>query len=153
MNLRPGLETSLGGKLVHPQKPIPTTHLTFVIDLSCGRQISLATPPIKPRVPRSYREHVTPAMKTHVVFCGENWPNLTQVAPLGKGDPTQARDTLLPCREIGTSASLPANLLCPQEASKPKRSPLKVMPTTCSAWGTVKGSLKALSSCVCGHTD
>ncbi|XP_049731838.1 steroid receptor-associated and regulated protein [Elephas maximus indicus] len=153
MSLKPGLETSSGGKLVRHQKAIPTAHLTFIIDLTCRKRISLAAPPMQPQFPRPYRGPVTPSMKTHIVFCGENWPHLAQKAPLGKGCLAQARGTLPPHREIGAPASLPISSLCPQEAPEPKGSPLKAMPTRSSAWGTVKGSLKALSSCVCGQSD
>ncbi|KAM9243688.1 steroid receptor-associated and regulated protein [Dugong dugon] len=152
-SLRPGLQTSSGGKLVRHQKAIPTAHLTFIMDLTCGKQISLAAPRMQPRVPRPYRGPVSPPMKTHIVFCGENWPHLAQKAPLGRGCLAQARATLPPHREIGAPASLPISLLCPQGAPEPKRSPLKAMTARSSAWGTVKGSLKALSSCVCGQAD
>ncbi|XP_007948981.1 steroid receptor-associated and regulated protein [Orycteropus afer afer] len=153
MSLGPGLETSIGGQLVRHQKAVSTAHLTFVIDVTCGKQISLAAPPVQPRVPRPYRGLVIPPMKTHIVFYGDNWPHLPEKASLGGGCSVQPVDTLPPQREIGAPASLPDSLLYPQEVPEPKGNPLKAVPTRSSAWGTVKGSLKALSSCVCGQAD
>ncbi|KAM6218693.1 steroid receptor-associated and regulated protein [Rhynchocyon petersi] len=153
MSLEPGLESSSGGKLIRHPKAIPTVHLTYVIDLTCGKQVSLAAPPVQPQVPKPYQGPVTPPMKTHIVFCGENWPHLSQEAPFGRGRPAQTGDTLPLYREIGAPASFPVSSLCPQKALEPKGSPLKVMATRSSAWGTVKCSLKALSSCVCRQVD
>ncbi|XP_039084974.1 steroid receptor-associated and regulated protein isoform X1 [Hyaena hyaena] len=151
--LETGGETSSGGKPGCHQKAIPPAHLTFVIDCARGRQISLMAPPVLPRAPSSNPGTVTPPMKTYILFCGENRPHPTQKAPLGRGHLAQATGTVPPCEGTGASASSPVNPLGPQEAPEAKGSPLKSVPSRSSAWGTVIGSLKALSSCVCGQAD
>ncbi|XP_006883762.1 PREDICTED: uncharacterized protein C1orf64 homolog [Elephantulus edwardii] len=153
MSLRPRLESSSGEKLIRHRKAIPTAHLTFIIDLTCGRQVSLAAPLVQPQVPRHYEGPVTSPMKTHVVFCGQDWPHKSQEAPFGRECPAQTGDTLPLSRDIRGSASRPVSSLCPQKGPEPTESHLKAVPTRSSAWGTVKGSLKALSSCVCGQVE
>uniref|UniRef100_A0A2K5DXC2 Steroid receptor associated and regulated protein n=1 Tax=Aotus nancymaae TaxID=37293 RepID=A0A2K5DXC2_AOTNA len=141
------------GKLARHQKTVPTAHLTFIIDCAHGRQLSLAAAPSPPQAPSPNRGLVTPPMKTYIVFCGENWPHLTRVTPTGGGCLAQARATLPPCRGTTASASFPVSPLCPQEVPEAKGRHLKAMPVRSSTWGTVKDSLKALSSCVCGQAD
>ncbi|XP_037674640.1 steroid receptor-associated and regulated protein [Choloepus didactylus] len=154
-----GLETDVepgpGRQLLRHQKAIPTTHLTFVIDCARGKQISLAAPPGLSCASSPYRGPVSPPMKTFIMFCGESCPQVSREGPLGQGGLAQARHVpVLPPRG-GTvaPASCPGSPLCPQEVSRAKESPSKTLPTRSSAWGTVKGSLKALSSCVCGLAD
>ncbi|XP_029804887.1 steroid receptor-associated and regulated protein [Suricata suricatta] len=151
--LETDLETSSGGKPGGHQKAIPSTHLTFVIDCARGRQISLMAPPALPRAPSPNPGAVTAPMKTYILFCGENRPHLTQEGPPGRGRLAQARGTVPPCRGDGAPASSPASPLVPQEAPEAKGSPSKSVPSRPSAWETVIGSLKALSSCVCGQAD
>ncbi|XP_017830557.1 steroid receptor-associated and regulated protein [Callithrix jacchus] len=141
-----GLETSSGGKLARRQNTVPTAHLTFVIDCAHRKQLSLAATPSPPQAPSPNRGLVTPPMKTYIVFCGENWPHLTRVTPSSGGCLAQARATLPPCRGTTASASF-------QEVPEAKGRHLKAMPVRSSTWGTVKDSLKALSSCVCGQAD
>ncbi|KAL2773327.1 steroid receptor-associated and regulated protein, partial [Daubentonia madagascariensis] len=141
------------GKLAGHQKAVPTAHLTFVIDCARGKQLSLAAPPVPRQASSPHRGPVTPAMKTYIVFCGENRPPLTQETPLGGGYLALARATRLPCRGIAASASSPVSQFCPQEVPEAKGRPLKAVPMRSSTWGTVKDSLKALSSCVCGQVD
>ncbi|XP_049473964.1 steroid receptor-associated and regulated protein [Panthera uncia] len=151
--LETDVETSSGGKPGCHQKAIPPAHLTFVIDCARGRQISLIAPPVLPRAPGPNLGTVTPPMKTYILFCGENQPHLTQEAPLGRGRLAQARGAMPPCRGTGAPDSSPVSPLVPQEAPEAKGNPLKSVPSRSSAWGTVIGSLKALSSCVCGQAD
>ncbi|XP_011849352.1 PREDICTED: uncharacterized protein C1orf64 homolog [Mandrillus leucophaeus] len=148
-----GLETSSGGKLAGHQKTVPTAHLTFVIDCTQGRQLSLAATASPPQAPSPSQGLVTPPMKTYLVFCGENWPHLTRVTPMGGGCLAQARATLPLCRGAAAAASFPVSPLCPQEVPEAKEKPVKTVPVRSSPWGTVKDSLKALSSCVCGQAD
>ncbi|KAM5267050.1 steroid receptor-associated and regulated protein [Hipposideros larvatus] len=147
------LETSSGGKPAHLQKAIPTAHLTFVIDCARGKQLSLAAPRVPPQALSPNLGHATPPMKTYILFCGESQPHLTQEAPLGGGHLSQSRDTLPPCRGTVVPAPSPVSTLCSQEVPEAKGSPLKTVPGRCLAWEAVIGSLKALSSCVCGHKD
>ncbi|XP_058408963.1 steroid receptor-associated and regulated protein [Diceros bicornis minor] len=151
--LETDLETSSSGKPARHQKAIPSAHLTFVIDCARGKQLSLAAPSAPPRAPSANLGPVTSPMKTYILFCGEIQPHLTQEAPLGGRCLAQARGTLPPCGGTGAPASSPVSPLCPQEAPEAKGSPLKTVPARSSAWGTVIGSLKALSSCVCGQAD
>ncbi|XP_015340370.1 steroid receptor-associated and regulated protein [Marmota marmota marmota] len=151
-----GLETSSGGKWARCHKAIPTAHMTFVIDCVRGKQLSLAAPPVLPQVPSPSQGPVTLPMKTYIVFCGENQPQSTLDIPLGGGCLAQAKDALPPHpprRGAVDPSSLPDSPPCPQGAPKAKGRPLKTGPARSSTWGTVKGSLKALSSCVCGQTD
>nr|XP_036301087.1 steroid receptor-associated and regulated protein [Pipistrellus kuhlii] len=137
-----------GGNLAHCQKAVPTAHLTFVIDCASGKQL----PPPPPQVPGPYLGLVTPPMKTYILFCGDSQP-LTQEAALGRGHLAQARGTLQPCRGTVAPASSPLSPLCAQEAPEAKGNPLKTRPGRYSAWETVRGLLKAFSSCVCGQAD
>ena len=142
-----------GGKPACHQKAIPAAHLTFIIDCARGKPLALVAPPVPPRAPGPNLGPVTSPMKTYILFCGENQPHLTQEAPLGGGHLAHTRGTLPPCRGTITPASAPVSPLVPQEAPEAKGSPLKTVPSRSSAWGTVIGSLKALSSCVCGQAD
>ncbi|CAK6440649.1 unnamed protein product [Pipistrellus nathusii] len=150
----------LGGNLAHCQKAVPTAHLTSVIDCASGKQLSLAASPVPPQVPGPYLGLVTPPMKSYILFCGDNQPYLTQEATLGRGHLAQARGilppcrgTLPPCRGTVAPASSPLSPLCAQEAPEAKGNPLKTRPGRYSAWETVRGLLKAFSSCVCGQAD
>ncbi|KAF6345705.1 steroid receptor associated and regulated protein [Rhinolophus ferrumequinum] len=153
IGLETDLETSSGVKPAHHQKAFPTAHLTFVIDCARGKQLSLAAPPVPPQALSPNLGPVTPPMKTYILFCGESQPHLTQEAPPGGGQLSQARATLPPCRGTMVSAPSPVSTLCSQEEPEAKGSPLKTMPGRSSAWEAVIGSLKALSSCVCGQED
>nr|XP_012416707.1 PREDICTED: uncharacterized protein C1orf64 homolog [Odobenus rosmarus divergens] len=153
MGLETDLETSSGGKPSCHQKAIPTTHLTFVIDCARGKQLSLVAPPVPPRAPGPHLGPVTPPMKTYILFCGENRPHLTQETPLGGGHLAHAGGTLPPRRGTVAPVSSPVGPRVPQEAPEAKGNPLKTVPSRSSAWGTVIGSLKALSSCVCGQAE
>ncbi|KAK2507150.1 hypothetical protein MC885_020303, partial [Smutsia gigantea] len=141
------------GKPAGHQKAIPAAHLTFLIDCAHGKQLSLAASPVLPRTPRPNLGPVTPPVKTYILFCGENQPRLIQEAPLGRGRLAQPRGSLPPCRGLVAPASSPVSPLGPQEAPEAKGSPTKTVPLRSSAWGRVIGSLKALSSCVCGQAD
>ncbi|XP_008247976.2 steroid receptor-associated and regulated protein [Oryctolagus cuniculus] len=147
------LETSSGWKPVRPQKAIPKAHLTFLIDCGLGKQLPLATPPVPRRGPRPRRGPAAPPVKTYIVFCGGSEPGGTQYLSPGWRPVAQARDTLPPCRGVEAPASSPVGPFCPQESPKAKGSPSKAGPARSSTWGTVKGSLKALSSCVCRQAD
>lgn len=92
-------------------------------------------------------------MKTYILFCGENRPHLTQEAPLGGVRLAHTGGTLPPRRGTLAPASSPVSPRVPQEAPEAKGNPLKIVPSRSSAWGTVIGSLKALSSCVCGQAE
>ncbi|XP_036682791.1 steroid receptor-associated and regulated protein [Balaenoptera musculus] len=152
--LETDLETSSGGKPARHRKAIPKAHLTFVIDCTHGKQISLAALPGPPRVPSPNLGPVIPPMKTYILLCGENRPrHVTQEAPLGGGGLAQTRGPLPPCRETTAPASSPASPLCLQGAPEAKGGPVKTVSSRSSAWGTVIVSLKALSSCVCGQAD
>lgn len=71
MGLKTGLETSSGEKLTHHQKAIPTAHLTFLNRHAHGKKLSLAAPPVLPRVPSPNLGPVTTPMKTYILFCGK----------------------------------------------------------------------------------
>ncbi|XP_069333672.1 steroid receptor-associated and regulated protein [Eulemur rufifrons] len=148
-SLETDLGTSSGGKPAGHPKTVPTAHLTFVIDCARGKHLSLAAP-VPPRASSPHRGPVTPPMKTYIVFCGENQPRLTQETTLGGGGLAQARATQPPCRGMAAPASSPAG---PQEVPEAKGRPSKAVPVRSSTWGTVKDSLRALSSCVCGQVD
>ncbi|XP_003783925.1 steroid receptor-associated and regulated protein [Otolemur garnettii] len=148
-SLDTGLGTSSAGKLTRHQRAVPMAHLTFVIDCTSGKQLSLAASP--PRATSPHRGPVIPPLKTYIVFCGENRPPPTQKTPLGSKDLAQARATLLPCRGIDTPAPSQVRPLCPQEVPEAAERPLKSGRS--STWGTVKDSLRALSSCVCGQAE
>ncbi|XP_036770242.2 steroid receptor-associated and regulated protein isoform X2 [Manis pentadactyla] len=147
------LESGSGGEPASHQKAIPAAHFTFLIDCAHGKQLSLAAPPVRPRTPRPNLGPVTPPVKTYILFCGENQPHLIQEAPLGRGCLAQPRSSLPSCRRMVAPASSPVSPLCPQEAPEAKRGPSKTVPLRFSAWGRVIGSLKALSSCVCGQAE
>ncbi|XP_046516455.1 steroid receptor-associated and regulated protein [Equus quagga] len=153
MGLETDLETSSEGKPARHQKAIPTAHLTFVFDCARGKQLCLAAPSAPPRAPRPNPGPVTPPMKTYILFCGGNQPQQTHEVPLGGGCLAQAEGTLPPSGGTVAPASSPGSPLGCQEAPEAKGSPLKTVPSRSSAWGTVIGSLKALSSCVCGQAD
>lgn len=140
MGRETNLETSLGGKPAHHQKAIPTAHLTLIIDSAHGKQPSCTHPQGCPRAPSSNLGPVTPPKKTYVLFCEESQPLMTPEAPLGGRHLAQAR---APCH--------PAKGLWPQLSPQTTGSPLKTVPVRSSAWKTVTGSLKALSSSVCGQ--
>ncbi|XP_008067022.1 uncharacterized protein C1orf64 homolog [Carlito syrichta] len=139
-------DTSTGEKLPCHQKSIPTAHMTFVIDCAHGKQLPMATSPVPPRIPSPNRGPVTPPMKIYIVFCGENQARPTQ-------ETLPARAMLPPCRGIVAPASFPVSPLCPQEVPDAKGRRLEAVSMRSSTWGTVKDSLKALSSCVCGQAD
>ncbi|XP_020951060.1 uncharacterized protein C1orf64 homolog [Sus scrofa] len=148
--LKTDLKTRSGGKPAGHQKAIPKAHLTFVIDCAHGKRISLTAPPVPPRAPSPNPGPVIPPMKTYILFCGESRPpHQTPEAPLDEGGLAWARGPLPPCTGSAAPASSPASPLCLQEAPEVKGSPAK----RSSAWGTVLGSLKALSSCVCAQAD
>ncbi|KAM6174123.1 steroid receptor-associated and regulated protein [Erethizon dorsatum] len=147
-----GLETISGGKLARPQA-VPMVHVTFIIDCARGKQLSLAGPPVPPQVPSASQGPITPSVKTYIVFCGENQATTTQGIPLEGQCSAQAKDTLPPCPGAQAPTSRPTSLSSSQEVPKAKGSPRKVGAAASSPWGAVKGSLKALSSCVCGQAD
>ncbi|XP_047380100.1 steroid receptor-associated and regulated protein [Sciurus carolinensis] len=147
------LETSSGGKLARRQTAVPTAHMTVIIDCVRGKRLSLAAPPVLPQAPSCSQGPVRLPMKTYIVFCGGNRPQSALDSPLGGGCLAQAKDALPSCRGVVGPASPVDSLPCPQGVPKVKGSPLKTGPARSSTWGTVKGSLKALSSCVCGQTD
>ncbi|XP_066121269.1 steroid receptor-associated and regulated protein [Saccopteryx bilineata] len=151
--LETDLDTSSGGKLDHHQKAIHTAHLTFVIDCAHGTQPFLAAQPALPHAPCPNLGCIIPPMKTYIFFRGDNQPHPPQEAPLGGGRLTQARGTLPPCKGTVAPTSYLVSPLHPQGAPEAKGSPMKMVPTRSSAWGVVMGSLKALSSCVCGQAD
>ncbi|XP_007459386.1 PREDICTED: uncharacterized protein C1orf64 homolog [Lipotes vexillifer] len=152
--LETGLETSSGGKPARHQKAIPKAHLTFVIDCTRGKHVSLAALPGPPRVPSPNLGPVIPPMKTYILLCGENRaPHVNQEAPLGGGGLAQTRGPLPPCRETTAPDSSPASPVCLQGAPEAKGGPAKTVSSRSSAWGAVIVSLKALSSCVCAQAD
>uniref|UniRef100_A0A8C6FKE4 Steroid receptor associated and regulated protein n=1 Tax=Moschus moschiferus TaxID=68415 RepID=A0A8C6FKE4_MOSMO len=137
--------------LTSAPKAVPGAHLTFLIDCARGTQISLAAPPGPPRTPGPNPGPAVPPMKTYILLCGEQQPpNPTLEAPLGRGGLAQARG---PCRGTMAPASPPASPGGLAEAPEAKGSPMKAVSSRSSAWGTVIGSLKALSSCVCAQAD
>ncbi|XP_012517931.1 PREDICTED: uncharacterized protein C1orf64 homolog [Propithecus coquereli] len=148
-SLETDLGTSSGGKPAGRPKTVPTAHLTFVIDCARGKPLSLATP-VPPRASSPHQGPVAPPMKTYIVFCGENRRPLTQEATLGGLRLAQARATQPPCGGIAAPAP---SLESPQKVPEAKGGPLKAAPVRSSTWGTVKDSLRALSSCVCGQVD
>ncbi|XP_016043921.1 steroid receptor-associated and regulated protein [Erinaceus europaeus] len=153
MDLDRHLATSSGDKLVRPQKAIPATHLTFLIDCTHGKSLSLMAPPEPSPAPTSTLGPATPLMKTYILFCGENSAPLNEETPLSGELLAQVGDTLPPPRDVAPASS-PVSPLCLQEVPKAKGNPLKTVSVRHSAWGTVKGSLKGfLSSCVCGQAD
>ncbi|XP_006066658.3 steroid receptor-associated and regulated protein [Bubalus bubalis] len=147
----PALCSLPSGRPARRQKAVPGAHLTFVIDCARGKQISLAAPPGPPRTPGPNPGPAVPLMKTYILLCGEKQsPNLTPEAPLGGGGLAQAGG---PCRGTTAPASPPASPEGLAEAPEAKGSPVKAVSSRSSAWGTVIGSLKALSSCVCAQAD
>ncbi|XP_053433172.1 steroid receptor-associated and regulated protein [Nycticebus coucang] len=152
-NLETGLGTSSAGKLARHQRAVPMAHLTFVIDCTRGKQLSLTASPVPARVSSPHRGPVTLPLKTYIVFCGENWPSSTQKIPVGSKGLAQARAMLPSCRGINAPAPSWVSLLCPQEVREAKERPLKPVPVRSSTWGTVKNSLRVLSSCVCGQAE
>ncbi|XP_054547139.1 steroid receptor-associated and regulated protein [Talpa occidentalis] len=152
MDLETDLGTSSGGRLARHPKAIPRAHLTFMIDCSRGKQLSLLAPPVPPPALSPCLGPAHPPMKTYILFCGESQPHRAHEAPLHGGHCAQAPGTLPAFQGTVAPASTPVSPLCPQEAPGAKGSPLKTV--RYSAWGTVKGSLKGLlSSCVCGQAD
>ncbi|XP_004472214.1 steroid receptor-associated and regulated protein [Dasypus novemcinctus] len=153
----PGLEMDAdpgpGGKLVCRQKAVPPAHLTFVIDCARGKQIPLAAPPALCRAASPRQGPVTRPMKTYIMFFGDSWAQPPREDPPGQGCLAQVGLTPPPPRGPVAPASFPDSPLCPQEPPKAKGGSVKPVPVRSSAWGTVKGSLKALSSCVCGLAD
>nr|XP_012618521.1 uncharacterized protein C1orf64 homolog [Microcebus murinus] len=143
-SLETDLGTSSGGKPAGHPKAVPTAHLTFVIDCAHGKHLSLAAP-APPRAPRPHQGPVAPPMKTYIVFCGENQPPLTQDTTPGGERLAQAGQG-----RVAAPASSPDS---PQEVPEAKGRPLKAGPVRSSTWGTLKDSLRALSSCVCGQVD
>ncbi|XP_020028798.2 steroid receptor-associated and regulated protein isoform X1 [Castor canadensis] len=150
---RASLETSSDGKLAPPQKAIPAAHVTFIIDCATGKWLSLTAPPVPPQALSPNWGPVAPTMKTYTVFCGENQPHSTQVTPLDGGCLAQTEDTLPSYRGVVAPVSLPVSPPCPQDVPKANGSPLKARSARPSTWGAVKGSLKVISSCVCGQAD
>ncbi|XP_005677119.2 PREDICTED: uncharacterized protein C1orf64 homolog isoform X1 [Capra hircus] len=149
--LEASLETSSGGRPARRQKAVPGAHLTFVIDCARGKQISLAAAPGPPRTPGPSPGPAVPPMKTYILLCGgKQAPNLPPEAPLGGGGLAQARG---PCRGTAPPAPPAASPGGLAEAPEAKGSPVKAVSSRSSAWGTVIGSLKALSSCVCAQAD
>ncbi|XP_033623721.1 steroid receptor-associated and regulated protein isoform X2 [Fukomys damarensis] len=145
-------EYSAGGKPAHPPA-IPTAHVTFIIDCARGKQLSLAAPPLVPQAPSPGQGPITPSVKTYIVFCGGNWALATQGTLLDGQNFAQAKDTPKPCSRAEAPASCPASPSRPQGAPKAKENPWKGGPSTSSSWGAIKGSLKALSSCICGQAS
>lgn len=125
-------------------------HSSF-IDCACGKQLSLAVPPVPPQTPSpkpglsSFQEDL------HLVLSAQPAPSDSGDLP-GWGLSYPGQGTLPPCCS-GTvgPASSPGSPLRSQEALEAKGSPLKTLPARCSARGTVTGSLRAVSSCVCGQ--
>uniref|UniRef100_G5E5E0 Steroid receptor associated and regulated protein n=1 Tax=Bos taurus TaxID=9913 RepID=G5E5E0_BOVIN len=147
----PALCSLPSGRPARRQKAVPGAHLTFVIDCAQGKQISLAAPPGPPRTPGPNPGPAVPPMKTYILLCGEKRSsNLTLEAPLSRGGLSQAGG---PCRGTTAPASPPASPEGLAEAPEAKGSPVKAVSSRSSAWGTVIGSLKALSSCVCAQAD
>ncbi|XP_055979659.1 steroid receptor-associated and regulated protein [Sorex fumeus] len=140
------------GKLAGHQKTLPSAHLTFLMDCTPGKQLSLPVPPLRPQAPCRPLGPVTPPMKTYLVFCGGNQPYHTQEVGAGMGHFTQARETTGPCKATEAPASAPVSPLCTQEVPEAKKSPVKAMPVRYSSSGAAKGLLKGLlNSCVCGR--
>ncbi|XP_041507616.1 steroid receptor-associated and regulated protein [Microtus oregoni] len=137
-----------------PQKAVPTAHLTVVIDCATGRQVSLAAPPVPHQASRPSQGRVTPPMKIFVMFCGENTLRGTQDFPLSCRPLAGTKDTVPSDRGLPAPASLPASPPSPQDDPQAQRSFLKPGATERhAAWDTVKCSLQALSSCVCGQAE
>ncbi|XP_004679403.1 PREDICTED: uncharacterized protein C1orf64 homolog [Condylura cristata] len=154
MDLETDLVTSSGGRLACPLKATPRAHLTFMIDCSRGKQLSLLSPPVRDLALSPHLGPAPPPMKTYIFFCGETQPHLAHEAPLGGGNRAQARGALPAFGGPVVPASTPVSPLCPQEAPEAKGSPPKTVSVRHSAWGAVKDSLKGLlSSCVCGRAD
>uniref|UniRef100_A0A8C5K856 Uncharacterized protein n=1 Tax=Jaculus jaculus TaxID=51337 RepID=A0A8C5K856_JACJA len=143
------LETSSDAQPTSPPKTIPTAHVTFIIDCANGKH--LGPPLVLPQVSRPSQRPITPPMKTSVVFREETRLRPTQDTQLSWGSHASAKDTLSPYRGIVAPASFPTSMPCSQDVAQAKESPLKSVPMKSSTWGAVKGSLKALSSCVCGQ--
>ncbi|XP_058531722.1 steroid receptor-associated and regulated protein [Ochotona princeps] len=139
------LETSSGEKPNRPQKAIPKAHVTFLVDCTRGERLLLPATPMAHGGWRPPQSPAMPPMKTYMVFCGES---TAQKMPLESGLQAQP-----PCKGVKTPDSSAVGSLCPQEVSSAKGNPSKGGPGRSSTWGTVKGSLKALSSCVCGQAD
>lgn len=140
----------LGEKLIRSQKAIPKAHVTFLVDCTRGERLLL---PASPMAHGGWRPPQSPAilpMKTYMVFCGVS---TAQKMLLESGFRAQAGYPHLSCKGVKTADSSAVGSLCPQEVSRVKGSPSKGGPARSSTWGTVKGSLKALSSCVCGQAD
>lgn len=147
----------LGIQPAGPHKAVPTAHITVVIDCATGKQVSLAAPPAPAQASRPSQRRATPPMKTFVMFCGENTLRGTQDFPLSCSPLARTRDTVpsVPSdRGLPAPASLPASPPSPQDDPQVKSSSLKPGATERhAAWDTVKCSLQALSSCVCGQAE
>ncbi|KAM7054570.1 LOW QUALITY PROTEIN: steroid receptor-associated and regulated protein-like [Molossus nigricans] len=142
MGLETHLDTSSVGKPAHHQKAIPTAHLTFIINCAHGKQLSLAASPVLPQAPKPNLGPVTLPMNSYILFCGDSQYHLIQEAPLGGTHLAQpARGTLPPCRGTVAPVFSLVSPLCPQETPEAKGSPLKMVPTRCTSWGTVMGLL------------
>lgn len=141
-------------------KAVHTAHITVVIDCATGKQVSLVAPPVPAQASRPSQGRVTPPMKTFVMFCGENTLRGTQDFPLSCRPLARTRDTMpsVPSdRRLPALASphpSPASPPSPQDDPQVKSSSLKPGATERhAAWDTVKCSLQALSSCVCGQAE
>uniref|UniRef100_A0A8C2N2P3 Steroid receptor associated and regulated protein n=1 Tax=Cricetulus griseus TaxID=10029 RepID=A0A8C2N2P3_CRIGR len=137
-----------------PNRAIPTAHITYVIDCTTGKQISLDVPPVPPQVSRPSQGLVTLPMKTFAMFCGENTQQGTRDSSINCRPLVRTKDTLPSYRRLVALASLPARPPCPQDDPKAERSSLKAGATRKhSSMGAVKRSLKALFSCFCVQVE
>ncbi|CAO2589807.1 Steroid receptor-associated and regulated protein [Lemmus lemmus] len=137
-----------------PHKTVPKAHITVVIDWATGKQVPLAAPPVPPQASRPSQGRAIPPMKTFVMFCGEDTLRGTQDFSLSCRPLARTKDTAPSDRGLPAPAPLPASPPCPQDDPQAERSSLKPGATERhTAWVTVKCSLQALYSCVCGQAE
>ncbi|KAK7806301.1 hypothetical protein U0070_027303 [Myodes glareolus] len=151
-----GPKMSSGMQSAGPHKAVPTAHITVVIDCATGKQVSLAAPPVPAQASRPSQGRVTLPMKTFVMFYGENTLRGTQDFPLSCRPLARTRDTMpaVPSDRRLPALAPPASPPSTQDDPQVKSSSLKPGATERhAAWDTVKCSLQALSSCVCGQAE
>ncbi|XP_051844455.1 steroid receptor-associated and regulated protein isoform X1 [Antechinus flavipes] len=117
-------------------------HPTFLIDCASGKPL----PQPVPSPPPPQRPHlgpIPPPMETYILFCWDLPRPPWDLSQRGEDEAESSK----PLSEV-TQSLAPS----PVSQSKSKAMPSKSF-LTLRAWDTVKGSLKAFCSCICGQEN
>ncbi|XP_044539326.1 steroid receptor-associated and regulated protein, partial [Gracilinanus agilis] len=123
-------------------------HPTFLIDCASGKPFSLPKPsPARPQSPHSRPSH--PQMETYILFC---WDPPSPPQEVSQDGEVVAE----PNKQLIEGPQDPAPSPVRRPTSKDKLmsvvlSSMPFLPT--KAWISVKTSLRALYSCICGQED